>query len=903
MANDQERLRAALASRLQSLGIAPDDPRFGLALERVQAVVQRGLAVVHDGTIGSADSARPRPAAPTHDGPELPERLRVLLDAYIANVHSAAEARRPEWMNLPVHAVMRALALEAPALSSTEAGRAMLALAPPDRTVIAVHAYARWSGEGFNGHNRKPLQQVVSDILRAKLEVSEAQALALIQAAIRDGFYYTSYTPNHAVARALERYVQANGLSMAARDALVGLRTRMKLKGADTGADGRKLLKIVDSMLATADPVSGAGASVASAPRFLYKPDDWGRHLRERLDRLPFDQRARLTRVLALAAKGGDKSKPTKGWLGEARKELETADRGRIGELLLDLVEAHEPGTALALENECALRGLLWLAGVAAAGSAARRLEAYAQKCLTFSPTHFAYMSLVLGNAAVHAFSLMPGTDGVGSLTRLKRRLKRPGEVKTIEKAIAALAEARGMSPGEIEEIGLPDYGLDTDGRLEVAVGSATAVLAVDASKLSISWLTADRQTVSGPPAAVKDGHAEALKALKATAKEIDETLKAQRLRLERLYLDDRTWPLATWRGRYLEHPLVADLARHLIWSFEIDGRWIAGLAEADGIRDATGAVLPLDNDPVHVRLWHPMQSDTAHVLAWRRRILKLGVTQPFKQAHREIYVVTDAERETEVYSNRFAGHIVTQSQFRALTQARGWKCPAYGAWDNGGGYPLKQLHRHGLQIEYWVDPVEDTMTETYQFRHLATDQVRFARPDGSPIRLDEIDPVVFSELMRDVDLFVGVASIANDPTWADRGEDGAPFGTYWQRAAWGELAESGRTRHAVLADLIPGLSIAGKCRIEERHLVITGKLRTYRIHLGSGNIQMEPENRYLCIVEDRKAERAKVRLPFEGDQTLAIILSKAFMLAADDRIQDKSIVAQIRQGLPGGAA
>src|SRR5262249_13937014 len=107
---------------------------------------------------------------------------------------------------------------------------------------------------------------------------------------------------------------------------------------------------------------------------------------------------------------------------------------------------------------------------------AARRLEAYAQKCLTFDSAHFAYRSLVLGNAAVHAFSLMPGTTGVGSLSRLKRRLKRPGEIKAVEKALAALAAARGMAAGELEEIGLPDYGF-ADGALEVAVGPATAVL------------------------------------------------------------------------------------------------------------------------------------------------------------------------------------------------------------------------------------------------------------------------------------------------------------------------------------------------------------------------------------------------------------------------------------------
>jgi hypothetical protein len=36
------------------------------------------------------------------------------------------------------------------------------------------------------------------------------------------------------------------------------------------------------------------------------------------------------------------------------------------------------------------------------------------------------------------------------------------------------------------------------------------------------------------------------------------------------------------------------------------------------------------------------------------------------------------------------------------------------------------------------------------------------------------------------------------------------------------------------------------------------------------------------------------VFLPFEGDRVLAIILSKAMMLAEDDKITDPSIVSQI---------
>src|SRR5205814_6804680 len=121
------------------------------------------------------------------------------------------------------------------------------------------------------------------------------------------------------------------------------------------------------------------------------------------------------------------------------------------------------------------------------------RLEAYAQKCLTFSSAHFVYLSLVLGNAAVHAFSLMPGTSGVGSLSRLKRRLKRPGEIKTVEKALAALAAARDMPAGELAEIGLPDFGFNSDGTTEIQVGPAVAALAItDASTLDTTWRGAD---------------------------------------------------------------------------------------------------------------------------------------------------------------------------------------------------------------------------------------------------------------------------------------------------------------------------------------------------------------------------------------------------------------------------
>ena len=193
------------------------------------------------------------------------------------------------------------------------------------------------------------------------------------------------------------------------------------------------------------------------------------------------------------------------------------------------------------------------------------------------------------------------------------------------------------------------------------------------------------------------------------------------------------------------------------------------------------------------------------------------------------------------------------------------------------------------MSAEFWVEPVEGNVTPQGIFLCVSSDQVRFQRP------LEQLPPIVFSEVMRDVDLFVSVASIANDPTWQDGGPEGRQR-TYWEQWSFGELSESARARKAALEQIVPKLKIAGQCSFDEKFLVVRGALRVYKIHLGSGNIQMEPNNQNLCIVPDRgaAAKTGKLYLPFEGDGTLAVILSKAFLLANDAEIKDETIRRQI---------
>jgi len=102
--------------------------------------------------------------------------------------------------------------------------------------------------------------------------------------------------------------------------------------------------------------------------------------------------------------------------------------------------------------------------------------------------------------------------------------------------------------------------------------------------------------------------------------------------------------------------------------------------------------------------------------------------------------------------------------------------------------------------------------------------------------------------------------------------------------------------RRETLERLIPRLKIADKCMLSDRFLLVQGTRRRYKIHFGSGNILMEPNDQYLCIVPDAKARAGtpQVYLPFEGDATLSIILSKAFLLADDRAIKDPVILRQL---------
>jgi hypothetical protein len=636
-------------------------------------------------------------------------------------------------------------------------------------------------------------------------------------------------------------------------------------------------------------------------------------------------QRGPAWRDLLAHAVTSSGAMPSARWEPEARAKLaavgEPAAAGQI-RAWLALVGKPRTGSGLGLDDTIdphdadAVRGLAWMLGlIAADADSARSLAGLAETVLRKIPG-IGPRSPKIANAAVYALSRMPGEDALAQLGRLATRITYRGTLTQLDKALHTRAAELGVTREQIEEMAVPDFGLTEVSRRTERFGEAAAELVIHGRAADLIRRSAAGKVVKSPPAEVRRDFAEEVKELKSAAADVEKMLPAQAERLERLFLAQRSWEFRRWSEYYLDHRLVGTLARRLIWTIGD-----VPAAHADGALRALGgaALAPASDTPVE--LWHPIGRETAEILAWRDWLEWHQVTQPFKQAHREVYLLTAAEQATRTYSNRFAAHILCQHQFNALATQRGWRNRLRLMVDDDCPPATRDLPQWGLRAEFWIEGLgtdyETDTTGSGAFLHVATDQVRFypARsagnvahaygggyrrdggnaPDDAPVPLTDVPPLVLSELLRDVDLFVGVASVGNDPGWQDGGPGGR-YGEYWRSYSFGELSETACTRADLLRRLLPRLAIGPQCTVEGRFLHVRGTLHTYKIHLGSANILMSPGDTYLCIVPASSAPDPGVVLPFEGDQTLAIILSKAMLLANDTKITDPAITSQIRR-------
>lgn len=380
--------------------------------------------------------------------------------------------------------------------------------------------------------------------------------------------------------------------------------------------------------------------------------------------------------------------------------------------------------------------------------------------------------------------------------------------------------------------------------------------LVIDGLSPTLRICKAGKTLKSAPPAIRKNAD---FVALKAQQTQLQEQIARFCRTLETMMSSGETLTLDVLKT-LLRMPAVRLLLEQLI--VQADDAVLGWLDSATlTVTDLEGRQYAIEQN---LRIAHPFHLFTAGQLsAWQKEVVSRRRVQPFKQAFRELYLLTPAERSTRLWSNRFVGHRLRGKVAARLLQVRNWSTSSV----DDIYYESKE---HGIYATFNFLDTGHYLSET---EHFTFDTIAFYR-DQKALPLEQVPPLLFSEVMRDADLLVSVAHAAD---------------------GYSTSHETLQRRAELIGELIQGLGLQNvKC--EGHFLHITGQRANYRIHLGSAAIHIEPGN-YLCIVP-AGGSAPELYLPFaDTDRKMTEVLSKMFLLQDDMNITDSQILEQIQRG------
>ena len=234
----------------------------------------------------------------------------------------------------------------------------------------------------------------------------------------------------------------------------------------------------------------------------------------------------------------------------------------------------------------------------------------------------------------------------------------------------------------------------------------------------------------------------------------------AVRRSMEALYRIQPVFALEDWESRFRSHKEVFSIARDLIWRImQPDEEPFGAMPVLTGNqlswRLADGTTRAADTGQSIV-LWHPLVAEAGERDVWRDHIMKARIEQPFLQAFRQFYrPVEDELRRSS--TAMFAEHTVAIKSVMGVAQSIGW------ALGRDGGFSLR-VGTHVFHFDFDRDfhPGYDGTATTQSLCAYQTAGKKDARLQLAT--LSTIDPVVLSEVLRNVDLLTSVGAFAHDP-------------------------------------------------------------------------------------------------------------------------------------------
>ena len=377
-----------------------------------------------------------------------------------------------------------------------------------------------------------------------------------------------------------------------------------------------------------------------------------------------------------------------------------------------------------------------------------------------------------------------------------------------------------------------------------------------DLGQSEIIYEKAGKELKSLPTKLKKDKYIEDIK-------EVHKNLKEQ-YRRSRKMLEEAMEDGTEFYGYEIENlmtnPVIAPILKSLVFKmgnnlgYYVDKKLKSAKKKAVAVKDDSLLKIAHCFDLFESGEWSAYQKD----------IFDRELKQPFKQVFRELYVKTVDEKGRDK-SLRYAGHQVQPSKTVALLKTRRWIIDGQEGLEKV--YYKENIIAKIFALADWFSPadIEAPTLEEVQF---------FDRKTFKPILIDEVPDLIFTEVMRDIDLVVSVAHVGDvDP----------------------EASHSTIEMRKAIVEFNCKLFKLKNVTFAENHALIKGERAEYSIHLGSGLIHQKAGSA-INVLPVHSQHRGRVFLPFiDDDPKTAEIMAKVLLFAQDDKIKDVFILEQIK--------
>lgn len=407
------------------------------------------------------------------------------------------------------------------------------------------------------------------------------------------------------------------------------------------------------------------------------------------------------------------------------------------------------------------LRALIWLC--APFSNLTEPLRDASERC-SLKIKNVGPLCAKIAAACAEVLSRQDDSVAAQALAGLQSVVKHKSTRKGLAKAIATFENQAKTEWAVLEECSVPDFGFSIQDNAAHTIGNWKATLSFNKAGVpELAWSDSVSPPRSNPPEVLCKEHSEQVNVMKTVLHDVRKTWKNQVFRLEKLMCAGRAISVSTWKSHYLDHPIVGHLCRRLLW--EVDGALVGFelLREASNTKivstvDGTSLALPAAG---MVRLWHPAELKEEEILAWEKWVLDHRIIQPFQQALREVHRPMGSADDTE--DLRYTGERLHQGAFAALCRERAWNYSFHGAPEQFE--PC--VHFHGSNMRGIMSVTEEADPNGKPLIWLRILNVRFVvGTTADPVRLDSVPPIFFSEVLRDIGLFISASRGTHDTGW-----------------------------------------------------------------------------------------------------------------------------------------